>query len=155
MRTCVSVNGGPPRIAARPDLPTHPAGDLLQAGPMLVRAGDRVVRDGRDPEGFQATASQLDGDVTSGRDARAAFGIAGGMLLAVAVDGRAPDEAGMTLGELAELFVGLGARFAINLDGGQAASLVCGGRLRNAPRDRSGTLLDGGAPVATALVFSG
>ena len=36
----------------------------------------------------------------------------------VVCDGRAPGEAGLTLGELASLMAGLGARRALNLDGG-------------------------------------
>ena len=65
-----------------------------------------------------------------------------GRLLAVACDGRADDEAGLTLGELAETLVALGARTALNLDGGGSTSLVCGGpaaqRPARGPRRRAG-----------------
>jgi Flp pilus assembly secretin CpaC len=47
----------------------------------------------------------------------------------------------------------LGAETAINLAGGGSASLVCGGRLQNRPRETGGVPLLGGRPVASALVF--
>ena len=74
-------------------------------------------------------------------------------LLAVACDGRADDEAGLTLPELADALVGLGAVDALNLDGGGSTSLVCGGRLRNVPRESHGVVLAGGRAIPTALTF--
>jgi hypothetical protein len=71
-----------------------------------------------------------------------------------AADGRADDNARLTLAELAEALVALGAVTAINLDGGGATSLVCGGRLRNRPRESHGIELAGGRPVTTALLFT-
>ena len=44
--------GAASTAAAR--LPAAPRGDLLQAGPLLVRGGRAAVRDGDDPEGFSA-----------------------------------------------------------------------------------------------------
>ena len=41
--------------------------------------------------------------------------------------------------ELAEALVALGARTALNLDGGGSTSLVCAGRLRNVPREDHGS----------------
>ncbi len=153
LRACVHVLAGRPRIAHRTELPRHPAGDLLQAGPLLVEGGRRVVEDGRDPEGFSDGARQFDSDITAGRYPRAALALAGERILAIAVDGRSDDDAGLTLAELADLMVGLGADAAINLDGGGSTSLVCGGRLRNRPRADHGVELPMGRPIATALVF--
>jgi exopolysaccharide biosynthesis protein len=73
--------------------------------------------------------------------------------LAVACDGRAPNDAGLTLPELAELMATLGAERAINLDGGGSTSLVHDGVLRNVPREEHGIELVAGRPVANALVF--
>jgi exopolysaccharide biosynthesis protein len=140
-------------IAPRPELPGAPRGDLLQAGPLLVRAGAPVVEDGVDAEGFSAGSSQFDSDITSGRYPRAALGISHGTLLAVACDGRADDEAGLTMRELAEALAALGSQTAINLDGGGSTSLVCGGVLRNVPREEHGVVLPGGRAVSTALEF--
>ena len=152
-RACLHVDGGDVAIARRDELPAEPAGDLLQAGPLLVRDGAPCV-DG-DVEGFSAGAGQFDSDITAGRYPRAALGARRrGRLLAVACDGRADDEAGLTLAELAEALVALGARTALNLDGGGSTSLVCGGRLRNVPREEHGVVLAGGRPVSTAIAFT-
>ncbi|CAA9493777.1 MAG: Exopolysaccharide biosynthesis protein, Phosphodiester glycosidase [uncultured Solirubrobacteraceae bacterium] len=152
VRACVHASGGTVEIARRPDLPADPAGDLLQAGPLLVRGGE-VVGDG-DVEGFSAGSGQFDSDITAGRYPRAALALAPrGRLLAVACDGRADDESGLSLAELGEALVALGATDALNLDGGGSTSLVCGGRLRNVPREDHGIVLAGGRTVATALAF--
>jgi exopolysaccharide biosynthesis protein len=132
-----------------------PRGDLLQAGPLLVRGGRAVVEDGIDAEGFSAGATQFDSDISDGRYPRAALGVRGDTLLAVASDGRADDEAGLTLRELAEALAALGAEHALNLDGGGSTSLVCAGRLRNVPRESHGVALAGGRSVSTALAFKG
>lgn len=140
-------------IARRDELVAAPAGDLLQAGPLLVAGGRAVFVDGEDPEGFSAGARQFDSDITAGRYPRAALAIAGDRLLAVACDGRAQRDAGMTLGELADALVALGATEALNLDGGGSASLVQSGRLRNRPREEHGADLLEGRPIVTAVVF--
>jgi len=152
-RACVHIARGEARIARRDELADEPRGDLLQAGPLLVRDGARVVEAGRDAEGFSAGASQFDSDITAGRYPRAALAFTDDEILAVACDGRAGDDAGLTLVELADLLVGLGARAAINLDGGGSTSLVCGGVLQNRPRADVGVDLRGGRAVATALVI--
>jgi hypothetical protein len=153
LRSCVHVDGGALGIARRPELPAQPRGDLLQAGPQLVRDGRSLIRGRADPEGFSAGAAQFDSDITLGRHPRAAMGLAGPVAWAVVCDGRAPGEAGLTLSELADLMVRLGARTAINLDGGGSSTLVCAGRLVNSPRELEGDPIPGGRPVATALTF--
>jgi hypothetical protein len=152
-RACVHAENERVTIARRPELPAEPRGDLLQAGPLLVSGGAPCV-DG-DPEGFSQAPEQFDSDITVGRYPRAALGIGRrGRLLAVAADGRAPGDAGLTLAELAEAMIALGATRAINLDGGGSTSLVCGGELRNVPREGDGAPIPGGRPVTTALVFT-
>ena len=154
VRACVHVHGGDVRIARRPDLPERPRGDLLQAGPLLVANCDVVFRDAEDAEGFSAGRAQFDSDITAGRHPRAALGIGGGLLFAVACDGRGPNDAGLTLGELAVQMAKLGAEHAINLDGGGSASLVCARELVNEPRELDGAPIPGGRPIVTALTFS-
>jgi hypothetical protein len=151
-RACVHADGEV-SLAARHELPAEPAGDLLQAGPMLVAAGAAAIAAGEDAEGFSAGSRQFDSDITAGRYPRAALGLGGGELIAAVSEGRANDEAGLTMAELAAAMVGLGAAAAINLDGGGSASLVVGGRLRNTPREEHGKELVGGREVATALRF--
>ena len=152
-RSCVAIDGGRLSFAPRDELPERPEGDLLQAGPMLVRAGLPVVTDGGDPEGFSSNQGQFDSDITVGRYPRAAVGLTRGWILAVACDGRSEHDAGMTLGELAALMAGLGCESAINLDGGGSTSLVYDGRLRNVPREEHGIELVAGRPIVNALVF--
>ena len=165
-RSCIAVIGGAVEIAPRGVLPNRAHGDLLQAGPLLVANGRPVIGGGdphaivdidaanpRDPQGFGAGAAQFDGDITTGRHPRAAFGIARDRFFAVVCDGRSIRDAGLTLGELAQLMADLGAESAINLCGGASASLVSGGALHNRPRDDNGISLLGGRPVASAIVF--
>jgi phosphodiester glycosidase len=150
-RACVHVSGTGVRIARRDELPAELDGDLLQAGPMLVRDGRPAAYA---DEGFSAGSGQFDSDITVGRHPRAALALSGETLIAVACDGRTEDEAGLTLDELAHALIELGADAALNLDGGGSTSLVCGGRLRNIPREGDGTELVGGRPIATALSFA-
>jgi hypothetical protein len=179
-RSCLSVMGGRVEIVPRGVLPNRACGDLLQAGPLLVANGRALIAGGRgspdalgaadahgaaaarggaadphprDPQGFSAGAAPFDCDITEGRHPRAAFGIARDRYLAVVCDGRSIRDAGMTLGELSRLMVGLGADTALNLCGGASASLVSGGALHNRPRDRNGVSLLAGRPVASAIVF--
>lgn len=153
-RACVHVSGGEVRLAPRGELGEIPHGDLLQAGPMLVEDGRTRVRDGVDAEGFSAGCRQFDSDITAGRYPRATLGLSERELIAVVCDGRADDEAGLTMAELAEAMVWLGATAAINLDGGGSASLVVGGALVNTPREEHGFDLGEGREVATALHFA-
>jgi hypothetical protein len=153
VRACVHVRGGVASIAARGEVPAQPPGDLLQAGPLLVRDGDAVFSRADDAEGFSAGAAQFDSDITDGRHPRAALGLADGHMIAVACDGRSRHDAGLTLEELAELLVALGCASALNLDGGGSTSLVSGGRLRNRPRGGWERPELGGRPVSTALLF--
>jgi Phosphodiester glycosidase len=153
VRACLHVAGNRVTVARRDGLAAEPAGDLLQAGPLLVNGGMACV-DG-DVEGFSAGQRQFDSDITAGRYPRAALALtASRRMLAVACDGRADDEAGLSLAELAEALVALGARVALNLDGGGSTSLVCGGRLRNVPREEHGVVLAGGRPVSTIVAFT-
>lgn len=152
-RACLHLHGERADITPLAALPDVPAGDLLQAGPALVADGCVLVREGEDHEGFSAGHAQFDSDITDGRHPRAAVGIDDDHLLAVVTEGRAADDAGFTLAELAAFMAGLGAREAINLDGGGSASLVVDGTLVNRPRNADGSDIPGGRPLVTALAF--
>jgi hypothetical protein len=107
--------------------------------------GPRLVKDGRAfiPFMWEWFSSPL----TWRRAARTAVGItAAGKLLLVTVDGGNRQNSGMTLRELGALMVQLGARDAINLDGGGSATMVAGGRVVNSPSDGEERL------IASALV---
>jgi Phosphodiester glycosidase len=151
VRACLHVDEAHISIARRHELHNPARGDLLQAGPLLVQAGLAIEHE--DPEGFSAGARQFDSDITAGRYPRAALGVDGERLIAVACDGRTRRDSGLTLAELADTMVRLGATEALNLDGGGSASLVHNGRLRNRPREEHGADLLGGRPVVTAVAF--
>lgn len=153
IRACLQITREGLRIARRDQLGTAPAGDLLQAGPMLVADGRIALVAGQDEEGFSAAAHQFDSDITQGRYPRAALALTGVRLLLIACDGRTNRDAGMTLPELAGELVKLGATDALNLDGGGSASLVYDGRLRNRPREEHGIDLLEGRAIVTAIVL--
>jgi hypothetical protein len=153
VRACVHVEGGVTRIAPRDEIDATPRGDLLQAGPLLVRDSRPVFRREEDREGFRARNEQFDDDITDGRFPRAALGVSDTHFYGVAVDGRSPIDAGMTLEELAALMAALGCHTALNLDGGGSTSLVMDGQLVNTPRKNFEVPEPGGRPVSTALLF--
>ena len=110
--------------------------------------------DGEDREGFSAGAAQFDSDITVGRYPRCALGLGDEELIAVCCDGRRSGvDAGLELGELARLLISLGARDAINLDGGGSATLVHRGHLLNRPYSKYDQPAPESRPVVTALLF--
>jgi hypothetical protein len=66
-RACVHVDAGDVALLAREEIEGPPRGDLLQAGPMLVRDGASSVHPGVDAEGFSAGSRQFDSDISAGR----------------------------------------------------------------------------------------
>jgi hypothetical protein len=152
LRACVHVDGSV-RLTARAELGADPPGDLLQAGPLLVRYG-RSLMDGEDREGFSAGAAQFDSDITAERHPRCALGVSETELLAVCCDGRRTGvDGGLDLGELARLLISFGARDAMNLDGGGSATLVHRGHLLNRPYSSQDQPAPASRPVVTALLF--
>jgi hypothetical protein len=153
MRAAIHIDEHEVLIAPRTELPPQPAGHLLQAGPMLVREGTSLPHV-NDPEGFVAGAHQFDSDITAGRHPRAALATSDQELIALVCDGRRTGvDAGLTLTELADLVAGLGARDAINLDGGGSTALVHRGHLLNRPYDDQDRPSGHPRPVATAAIF--
>jgi hypothetical protein len=127
--------------------PFHPM-EAVGGRPVLLR--DSLIVAAVDTEGQPGFAT--------GRHPRTAVGIARGgkRLILVVVDGRQkPYSDGMTLRELATLMRALGARDAINLDGGGSSTLVYADsamadslRVANRPSDASGE-----RPVGNALAI--
>ena len=107
-----------------------------------------------DREGFSAGAGQFDSDITDGRYPRAALGLSQDSLVAVACDGRRSNvDGGLSMHELAEVMVELGAESAINLDGGGSTTLVHRGHLLNRPYSSQDQPAPASRPVVTALTF--
>lgn len=98
--------------------------NALQGGPGLVRDGRVQIPYAW--EGFSHGFYRV-------RTARSAIGITrANKILFVTVDRRSRRSSGMNLPELAALMHRLGARDAMNLDGGGSATLVVGGRVVSA-----------------------
>src|SRR5262249_25522138 len=133
-RASVVIDDGDVGLLERGAAPAQPLGDLVQAGPLLVADGTIVFDAARDREGFSAGAGQFDSDITEGRYPRAALGVSGESLVALACDGRRSNvDGGLSMLELAQAMIELGAESAINLDGGGSATLVHRGHLLNRP----------------------
>ncbi|NLJ79620.1 MAG: phosphodiester glycosidase family protein [Firmicutes bacterium] len=101
---------------------------IIGGGPRLVKNGE-IFLTGKE-EKFQ-------NDVLVGRAPRTALGItADGKLLLVTVNGRKPNiSVGMSLEELADLLLELGAVEAMNLDGGGSTTMVIRDLVLNLPSD--------------------
>jgi hypothetical protein len=153
-RASVLVEDGVARLVERSAAPASPAGDLLQAGPLLVDGGEVVFDRAEDREGFSTGAGQFDSDITDGRYPRAALGISERVLVAVACDGRRSNvDGGLTMAELADVMVELGATSAINLDGGGSTTLVHRGHLLNRPYSSQDQPAPASRRVVSALAF--
>ncbi|MDK2931606.1 MAG: hypothetical protein PWR07_1737 [Bacillota bacterium] len=100
----------------------------IGGGPRLVKDGKVHITSGE--ERFKA-------DVAVGRAPRTAAGVTfDGKLLLVAVTGRqAYHSIGVTLEELANLMIELGAKDAMNLDGGGSSTMVVRDYVMNTPSD--------------------
>jgi hypothetical protein len=153
-RGSVMIDGGVVRLQERSAAPARPAGDLLVAGPLLLVDAEIAYDAATDREGFSAGAAQFDSDITLGRHPRAALGVSAESLVAVACDGRRSDvDGGLSMLELAEVMLELGAEHAINLDGGGSTTLVHRGHLLNRPYSTQDQPAPASRPIVTALVF--
>ena len=125
--------------AARAPLAPESVAGIVGGGPRLL-SGRRVrVRAGA--EGFAPlSAPWFYGSFVAARNPRTLAGVTGdGSLLLVTVDGRrAGWSAGVTLPEAARLMRSLGARDALNLDGGGSTAMTVRGRVVNRPSDAGG-----------------
>ena len=106
----------------------------------------RIVRDGKMSVEWKGNSFNLE------RHPRTAVGYSQDKtkLFIVTVDGRQPGYSdGMTLDELANFMIGIGAHRALNLDGGGSTTMVIFGKVVNRPSD-----ITGERPVSNALLIS-
>jgi hypothetical protein len=111
-------------------------------GPLRTVVGGwpRIVDAGRN---IALAADSIEGTVprfSRARHPRSALGISrdSATLYVVAVDGRQQTSVGMTLEELADAMIALGAYEAMNLDGGGSTALVVRDSIVNTPSDANG-----------------
>ncbi len=121
-----------------------PLGTGVGGGPVLVEDGQRRIT--WEAEVFFGSGI---GDTTALQPRTAVGYTPAGELLLVVADGRQTASAGLTLVELADLFIGLGAVEALNLDGGGSSTMVAAGSLVNRPEGGTGQ-----RQVASALVLA-
>jgi hypothetical protein len=142
------------RRNARPGRPVQATTGLMEGRrPLLVSdlvavmsGGPRLVRNGRVDvtsrlEGFGPDwKPSLYQRFVIARNPRTLAGVsATGDLLLVTIDGRLPGlSAGASLPEAARVMKALGARDALNLDGGGSTTMAVRGRVVNHPSDRVG-----------------
>jgi Phosphodiester glycosidase len=128
------------RLELREDgTPLPLEGSVVNGGPALVRDGRFFVRSAE--EGFLHPGEP--GFYYSfgiRRNPRTLAGIrADGTLLLVTIDGRQPDwSVGASFAESADVMQALGARQALNLDGGGSTTFTVGGTVVNRPSDATG-----------------
>ena len=116
-----------------------PPADIVSGGPRLLAGGRVRVRSSA--EGFNPlSAPWFHGSFVASRQPRTMAGVRrDGSLLLVTVDGRRPGwSAGVTLREGARVMRSLGARDALNLDGGGSTAMAVRGRVANLPSDPGG-----------------
>jgi phosphodiester glycosidase len=153
-RGSVVIDDGDVRLVERAAAPARLSGDLVQAGPLLVADGAIVFDAGDDREGFSAGAGQFDSDITDGRYPRAALGTSREWIVSLACDGRRSNvDGGLSMRELAETMLELGAESAINLDGGGSTTLVHRGHLLNRPYSSQDQPAPASRRIVSALAF--
>jgi hypothetical protein len=120
--------------------PWTKAEDILAAGPKLVSNGTVDVTDVRE--------KMIPTFATDLHPRTAIAALPDGRALLLTADGRRPPErVGLALVDLAKLLIELGAREAINLDGGGSTAMVINGSLVTYPTDATGE-----RPVSDAIV---
>lgn len=114
-------------------LSMHLTPDWLQKGIVEgLGGGPRLVKDGR--VHITGKEEKFQPDVLYSRAPRTAVGITeDNRLIMLVVDGRSRYSIGMTLEELANTMIELGAVQAMNLDGGASSTLVIGDKVYNEP----------------------
>ena len=107
--------------------------ELIGGGPLLLNRGQIVVDSMAVVEGIAES-------FLTTRHPRTAIGWNADQskVWLVVVDGRQDHSVGMSLQELSQLFIDIGATEALNLDGGGSSALVFEGEVRNSPSDPTG-----------------
>ena len=123
------------------DETTTSAADLVAAGVWnTLSFGPAVVQDGQIVAGIDDVEvdTNFGNHSIQGQQPRTAIGVvAPGHFVFVVVDGRSPGySAGVTMTDLAQIMVGLGAITAYNLDGGGSSTMYFNGEVVNDPLGR-------------------
>ncbi|OWQ92293.1 hypothetical protein CDN99_08140 [Roseateles aquatilis] len=126
----------------------------VNGGPVLIRVGQEIREEVEEGWSIGLVRDSIHDlhmhEWVNRRNPRTAFGIKDdGTLLLLTVDGhRHGTSVGMTIEELRQVMKSLGARDAINLDGGGSTAMVLSDKLVNLPSD-----LTGERAIGDALLF--
>lgn len=125
--------------------PFASASDLWDSLAAAMPGGPLLIRDGRRQSVHAWREERFSEAHLTGRQPRTAIARrADGMVLLVTVDGRRPGwSVGMTLIELSETLLALGAVEALNLDGGGSTTMVRGNRIINRPSEVGRSVANG------------
>ena len=139
LETRASLTSG---LGGRPQFRLSPMDDITNGIPQLIKNGKIDITWEREK------ASRSFVETRHPRTAVAK--LKDGKFLMVTVDGRQPGvSVGMTLQELAEYILSLGATEAMNLDGGGSTTMYLDGKVVNTPSDKEGERKIGDAIVVT------
>lgn len=141
--------GDRPQLRERVDIGTalSPRTTVINGGPQLVRDG--AVHITQDRDGMRhVTNPSFDYGWVLQRNPRTFAGVdRQGRTVLVTVDGRQPDQLGLSIPETAQVAESLGLREAINLDGGGSTAMAVDHRLVTSPSDATGERAVGDAIV--------
>jgi exopolysaccharide biosynthesis protein len=139
----IATRGGSLRVAMSLVPKRGKLRTVIGGWPRIVRAGRSVAQDADVVEGTFPRFS-------SARHPRTGVGFSkdSATLYLVTVDGRRESDSGMSLAELADAMIQLGAYDAMNFDGGGSTTIVIDGKVVNHPSDQSGE-----RPVGSALLI--
>ncbi|SES48901.1 Sporulation related domain-containing protein [Pedococcus cremeus] len=116
----------------------RPGVNVINGGPQLLRSGALHITQAQDGMVHPGDPSFAYGWVLQ-RNPRTFAGVDGqGRTLLVTVDGRQPDQLGLSIPETAQVSKALGMQDAINLDGGGSTAMASDGRLISHPSDATG-----------------
>lgn len=133
------------RVVADLGTPTFRARTAVGGWPRVVQDGVNV---GPRADSLEGTFPRF----SSARHPRSAIALSrdSTQLMLVVVDGRRPWSVGMSLAELGDTLVALGASQGMNLDGGGSSALWVAGEVVNYPSDPTGERAVGNALVVRA-----
>ncbi len=142
-------NGRKIQLRLRNLLSVDGAGSASSGTVDVTNGVSRLIKDGKPELTWEAEkASRSFAETRHPRTAIAK--LKESKLLLMTVDGRQPGvSVGMTLQELAEYLLSLGAIDAMNLDGGGSTTMVLDGKVVNTPSDREGERKVGDAILVT------
>lgn len=126
----------------------RPGTTVVNGGPQLLRAGAEYITQGTDGMVHPTDPSFAYGWVLQRNPRTFAGEDAAGRTVLVTVDGRQPDQLGLSIPEEAQVARALGMEEAMNLDGGGSTAMSVDGRLVTHPSDASGE-----RPVGDAIVI--